>query len=95
MQKTGLSRAGSGRSQRTFGFFSNLNYDGKIAGLYDLEKTLGNITQLPITIRRTFCEFFARAAELLNTVLIFLKNCQLESLEDISKFFASGCHQDF
>ena len=46
MQKTvGLARAGSGgRSQRNnFGYhLSNLNYDGKIAGLYDLEETLGN-----------------------------------------------------
>ena len=44
MQKTGLNRVGSGRNQRNFGFFSNLNYDGKIAGLYDLEETLGNFT---------------------------------------------------
>lgn len=46
MQKTvGLARAGSGRSQRNnFGYhLSNLNYDGKIAGLYDLEETLGKI----------------------------------------------------
>lgn len=47
MQKTvGLSRVGSGRasgrSQRGFPYHSNsISYDGKIAGLYDLEETLG------------------------------------------------------
>lgn len=35
-----LRRVGSGRAQRGLGL-SNSNYDGKIAGLYDLEETLG------------------------------------------------------
>lgn len=49
MQKTaGLTRVGSGRAsagrgqRNNFGFhLSNVSYDGKIAGLYDLEETLG------------------------------------------------------
>lgn len=57
MQKTaGLTRVGSGRAIPSAGrggpgggrlsaangfHLSNLNYDGKIAGLYDLEETLG------------------------------------------------------
>ena len=54
MQKTvGLARAGSGRSQRNnFGYhLSNLNYDGKIAGLYDLEETLGKTLKIHIAFR--------------------------------------------
>lgn len=52
MQKTvGLTRVGSGRAsagqrnaRNNFGFhLSNVSYDGKIAGLYDLEETLGKI----------------------------------------------------
>lgn len=53
MQKTvGLNRlvesgrATAARSQRNnYGFhLSSANYDGKIAGLYDLEETLGELT---------------------------------------------------
>ncbi len=51
MQKTvGLTRVGSGRAsagrgqRNNFGFhLSNVSYDGKIAGLYDLEETLGKL----------------------------------------------------
>lgn len=49
MQRTtqgGLNRVGSGRAggnrNNSNGFhLSGLSYDGKIAGLYDLEETLG------------------------------------------------------
>ena len=62
MQKTvGLNRVGSGRAsgrgQRGFPYHSNsINYDGKIAGLYDLEETLGN------AVSRLINQFFLEGA---------------------------------
>jgi len=45
---SGLNRVGSGRAsgrnQRSFSLTNNSNYDGKIAGLYDLEETLGELS---------------------------------------------------
>lgn len=53
MQKSsGLCRVGSGRAsgrnQRSFSFASSVNYDGKIAGLYDLEETLGTVLSVSL-----------------------------------------------
>ena len=42
LKRIGSGRASGGRIQpRTFGLAPNSNFDGKIAGLYDLEETLG------------------------------------------------------
>jgi hypothetical protein len=45
---SGLNRVGSGRAsgrnQRSFSLTNSSNYDGKIAGLYDLEETLGELS---------------------------------------------------